>query len=126
MGKYTQMLQYGVGYTGKLGRRSWTASITGTDTEYGLARDFLDADRVERRKFSSTRSLVDLYWELDPGLYEESDNGERSYFLVTPTKSGDIDAIVIADERAYAIARLLDSGLEFNQARVQTRGGSSP
>ena len=75
---YTRTLRYGKGYSGNSGNRCWIAAIHGTDKQYGLNRTFLDPDKVDREHFNRPRTMVDFTWELDAGLYEASESGERS------------------------------------------------
>ena len=70
---------------GAAGGRAWLARITGTSPEFGLSRDFLDADRSE---LSGSGASGALSWEIElPGLYEfrgfaVSTRDQRSGFVV--------------------------------------------
>ncbi len=117
----TMTLRYGMGYAGKMGNKCWIAEITGTSERYGLARTFIEPDRVEREHFNRARTMLDFTYEIAPGLYERSEGGDREYFMVWE-KAGHGTAWKRIDEsRVQAIAARMDSGETFEGARFATR-----
>lgn len=118
---YTKTLRYGKGYSGKSGHRCWIARITGTDTQYELSREFLEPAKVEREHFNSARTMIDFTWELESGIYEASENGERWFIMVRPNKDGTMSAVQPTEERMRAILHFMDEGMEFEAARKATR-----
>lgn len=119
---YTRKLRYGKGYAGKSGNRCWIARIDGTDKKYGLNRTFLDADKVEREHFSRPRTMVDFTWELDVGLYEASESGERWIFCVFLHQDGEYKTFRPEQDRLKAILKLMDDdGMDADEARKTTK-----
>jgi hypothetical protein len=117
---YTKTLRYGKGYTGKSGNKCWIARINGTDRWYGLSRDFLEPAKIEREHFNRPRTMIDMTWELEPGLYEASQDGDRWFLLVVPKNDGSITAFQPTEERMKKILALMDDGIDFNSARKAT------
>jgi hypothetical protein len=117
----TITLRYGKGYAGKLGNKAWIAKITGTDSQYGLARVFLDSDRAERERFNRAKTIVDLSWDLTEGVYESSESGERKFFIIYNSIDGQIEYFEINESRALSIAQMLDGGMDFSAARIKSK-----
>lgn len=113
-------LNEGIGYSGKSSIRAWVAEIVGTSDRYSLSRDFLDADDIERDHFGRSRYIRTYHFELEPGLYETFERGEREYRIVW-LKNGRAVQRRISTVRATAIARLLDDNEEFESARLGTK-----
>jgi len=120
MNTTTITLTYGKGYSGKMGNKAWVAEITGSDNKYGLARTFAEADSVEREHFNRARTMINLTWELGPGLYEISEHGERSYKLVW-MDGEECKRCSVDESRVKDIVRLMDEGWEYDQARRLSR-----
>jgi len=117
---YRLQITQGIGYAGKTGSRAYVAAIIGTSDQYGLDRQFLDADSVERNHFGRTRYTRTYTYELAPGLYEVSEHGERRYLLVW-LKADSIGRVNPPVERVEAMARLMAGGLDVEAARFATR-----
>jgi len=117
---FIRTLKYGKGYSGRLGNKCWVASITGTDQQYGLAREFLEPDSVEREHFNRPRTIINFRWQLGVGLYECSEGGDRSFFVVN-VKDGEHKAFRPGDERVKAMAMLMDGGMSAEDARKATQ-----
>lgn len=117
-------LRYGKGYSGKLGNKCWAARITGTDSTYGLAREFLEPVSVEREHFNRSRTMINFSYELEvDGLYELCESGERWFVGVWPHKdTGEPVCGRISDERAHAWALALDEGKTDREARLASKG----
>ncbi len=116
----SRALQWGKGYAGKLGKRCWVARISGTDPQYGLARDFLAAETVEREHFTRARTIINFTYALPVGLYEMCAKSERWYLIVWE-QDGALKAFRPDDERVAAIAALMHDGIEFDAARRATK-----
>jgi len=124
----------GVGYAGHLGQRAYLARITGTDPHYGLQREFLSADRVERDHFGwriisavwgptvRSRYIVTLSYEVGPGLYEEQSEGDRRILMAWSRRDGSVTwTSISSDARIAAMLRLMDRGESFDDARRATK-----
>lgn len=120
----TITLRYGKGYTGKLGNRPYIARILGTDTRYGLNREFLDAVKVEREHFNRDRTIVHLSYELEiDGLYEVCEEGERWVVSVVPAGPDNAPKTIRpSDARLKAWAAALDEGKTDREARLASKG----
>lgn len=118
-------LRYGKGYSGKMSHKCWVASITGTDKQYGLVRDFIEPTKVEREHFNRSRTMIDFTWDLDDGLYEMSEGGDR-WFLIVCHKDGKQIKFVPTEERVKAMVALMDQGKSFEDARIATRKTKEP
>ena len=114
-------LRFGKGYTGKMGNKVWIARITGTNPKSNFEREFLEADKVEKEHFNRARTMVDLTWELEQGLYEASENGERWFFMVAPHKDGSEKSFGVTHDRTREMAKVMDDGLGFDEARKATK-----
>lgn len=115
-----QILDYGRGYSGKMGNKCWVARIDGTDETYELDRDFLDPESVEKDHFNRYRTMVHFHYNLPVGIYEESEGGSRDFFIVW-VKNGEEVRTIIDKERVLAILSLIDEGMEFETARLKTK-----
>jgi hypothetical protein len=125
--------QQGVGYSGKLDNKAYLARITGVDERFGLQREFLTADKVERDSFTKPKYVRTFFYYVSTlGLYEESSQGERQYIMIThgvpkiPDGTEDAEGkrllrTVISSDRADKIARLLTEGVSFDDARLRTK-----
>ena len=112
----------GVGYAGHLGQRAYLARITGTDPHYGLQREFLSADRVERDHFGRSRYIVTLSYEVGHGLYEEQSEGDRRILMAWSRRDGSVTwTSISSDARIAAMLRLMDRGESFDDARRATK-----
>ena len=116
----TRTLRQGIGYTGRLGQKAYMARIIGTDPQYGLRREFLDAAKVERDKFNSAKYVRTYTHELTEGLYERQSEGDRDYVLIF-CREGQWGYNTPSDERIAAIAALMDDGTSAHDARVATK-----
>jgi hypothetical protein len=115
-------LRYGQGYTGKLGARCYAARITGTDSRYGLARQFVEPTNVEREHYRRARTMVECTYALvADGLYELSAEGERWIVGVLPQQDGTLRICRLGDARIKAWIAALDAGLAPEEARRASR-----
>lgn len=117
----SKTLRYGKGYAGKMGNKCWIAAITGSDDKYGLSRSFLDPVKVEREHFNRPRTMIDLTWRLEPGLYEASEGGDREFFTVWVKADGTYCWTRMNDERVKAMVALMDDGISADDARKATK-----
>jgi hypothetical protein len=115
----TKKLRWGKGYSGKSGNRCWVAEITGTQGS-GLAHTFLDATEVKKEHFNRPRTIIHFTYELPPGLYELSEDGDRWFNLVWDA-GGTCKFSTPPRDRAVAIAKLMDGGSSFEEARLATK-----
>lgn len=120
-------LRYGKGYAGKMGTKCWAARITGTDSTYGLQREFLEPVRIERKHYNRARTMVDFSYELEvDNLYELSEAGERWFVGVWPHKeSGEVVIGRISDERVQAWVMALDAGQTPLEARQSSKAATA-
>ena len=124
---YTRKLRYGKGYAGKSGNKCWIARINGTDKQYGLDRTFLDPDNVKGEHFNRARTMVDFTWQLDAGLYEASESGERwIFFVFKHPRTGEWKGIRPDDLRLKAMLELMDGGMDAEEARLATKPAPIP
>lgn len=117
---FIRTLRYGKGYAGKMGNKCWIATITGSDKQYGLSRSFLDADSVEREHFNRPRTMINFSYSLDVGLYEQSEGGNREFFVVW-IKNGEHVSARVDSDRVKAMVALMDDGMSADDARRETR-----
>ena len=117
---FSKTLRYGKGYAGMWGHKCWIAAITGTDKQYGLQRAFIEPESVEREHFNRARTMIDFEWELDVGLYEASEAGERWFFFVQRKKDGEYIGFRPTEARVKAMAELMDHGMPAEDARKAT------
>jgi hypothetical protein len=115
-----------VGYSGRRSGNSYIARITGTDTEYIYDRSFLTAVAEDKTAMFRARQRGRGTWtecvEVGTGLYEVQAAGERQYIIVWWSgKTGTLKQGAISEDRAMAIALLLDTGQDFERARLATR-----
>lgn len=114
----TRTLRYGKGYAGKLGNKCYIARITGTDRQYGLARDFLEPTKVEREHFNRPRTIIEFTYELQAdGLYEISEEGERWIIGCIPQQGGELKTFRLDDRTIKAWVAALDAGMPAKEAR---------
>lgn len=117
-------LRYGKGYSGKLGNKCWIARITGSDSHYGLSRDFLEPVSVEREHFNRARTIVEFSYELEvDGLYELSAEGDRWFAMCFADKdTGELKTSQVSDARVKAWIAALDDGKTNREARLASKG----
>ncbi len=119
----TRTLDYGMGYAGKLGNKCYIARILGSDTRYGLRREFLEPAKVEREHFNRPRTIVHFSYELEAsGLYELSEQGERWIIAALPQKDETAKLVRVSDARIKAWIAALDAGQTDNEARLASKG----
>lgn len=119
----TRTLRYGKGYSGKLGNKCWIARITGTDSHYGLSREFLDPTSVEREYFNRPRTIIEFSYELEvDGLYELSAEGDRWFAMCYATADGEIKTAKVSDARVKVWTAALDEGKTNREARLASKG----
>jgi hypothetical protein len=80
----------------------------------------VSADRVERDSFTGPRYIRSYTYQLEPGLYELAEGGERRYIIVWD-KDGRVVHRSVDATRAEAIARLMSNGKTYEEARLATK-----
>lgn len=123
---YPLQLEQGIGYSGKHGARAYVARIVGTSDRFGLDREFLGADNVERDHFGRAKYTRTYTYELGPGLYDVSEAGERRYLLVWAKADGTIGRYNPPAERVETMAELMSDGQGFEAARLATKPAPKP
>lgn len=123
---YTRTLRYGKGYSGKMANKCWIAAITGTDTTYGLSRSFIEPTKVEREHFNRARTMIDFTYELEDGLYEFSEGGDRWFVIVWTTAAGETKRFKPEEARVKAMVALMDDGMSADDARKATKAAPQP
>lgn len=123
---YERTLRYGKGYSGKMSKKCWIAAITGSDTQYGLSRSFLEPSSVEREHFNRARTMIDFTWQLNDGLYEFSEGGERWYVIVWTNAAGETKRFKPEEYRVKAMVALMDGGMSADEARRATKPAPQP
>jgi len=113
-----------VGYSGKGGRKSYIAKITGSDDTYILRREFVGTEAVDRADMFKRRRKGKGSWveaaAVECGLYERQNCGERSHYVVW-MKDGKAVSSVITEDRAIEMALKMDEGLTCEEARLATK-----
>jgi hypothetical protein len=88
------------------------ARIAGTDPRYGLSRVFLSPVRVIPDEPGKYRTIVTLLYPLSTeGLFEYGHTTTKEYLVVWPE-----GCVHITETQAWAVARLLDTGLSARSA----------
>ena len=113
-----------IGYSGKNSGKSYLAKIGGTDLKYIFSREFVGTDCTDKvEMFTARRKRKGTWTEaaaLEPGLYERSSLGERSYLIVWMqdgvAKWGNVD-----EDRALRISILRDEGQTYEESRKATK-----
>lgn len=113
-------LSYGKNYSGKAGNKCWMARINGTSDKFGLDREFLEADKVERDSFTKSRTMIHFTYDIEAGLYEVSENGEREIICIYVGKDGDKHWYAPSDDRIKAILAKMEDGMTADEARLAT------
>jgi len=115
---------------GHMARKSYVAQVLGTDEQYGLAREFREADEIDwgdSKLFKRNKGIWHEIHRVGHGLYEVCLHGDREYRIVYSRKSDGTTAWSKIDEsRAKAIAKLMDDGLDYDDARHQTMAAKEP
>ena len=119
-GGFTRTLDYGRGYTGKMGNKPYVANIVGSSERYGLERKFIEPNKVIKDKFNSSRTMIHFTYTLPVGLYEMAEGGEKHFFAVN-IKDGKHNAFRVDDARVQAMAKLMDGGMSADDARKATK-----
>ena len=121
----TKTLDYGKGYAGQIGNKCWFASITGTSPQYGIEREFLDPTKVEREHLNRPRTIIHFTFELEAGLYEYSECGERHFLIVWVNKFGEYKKFTPPEDRVKKMLHLMDNeGMTADEARKATRAAA--
>ncbi len=119
---YTTTIHMSKGYLGKEAAYSkgYIARITGSDSAGGLRREFLQGKPDSSETLRQGRCKWNDAYELEPGLYELSEGGERHLWVVL-VKNGEAKHFTVQKDRALAMARLMDEGETFDEARRHTK-----
>ncbi len=122
MTTYTTTIQMSKGYTGKTAAyaKGYIARITGTDSTYGLRREFLSGKSDSNDQYRKAKCTWNDVYELEPGLYELSEGGQQ-YLWIVSIKDGAAVKITASPERARKMAELMDAGETYDAARKATR-----
>ncbi|HEX7129118.1 MAG TPA: hypothetical protein VF217_03500 [Rhodanobacteraceae bacterium] len=102
--------------------KTWIATITGKDSNYGYAREFVARGATEHSRSGKTWRIT---YSLRPGLYEECERGTRSYTLVWAKADGELGLCDCSAERAERIAVGMDAGMSFDEARIASKEAHS-
>ena len=116
------------GYAGNMSKKSYVAAIDGTSDRYGLDRRFLEADDIDWGDSEMYRKHKGTWTEIhhvDVGLYEVCEYGDARYVMVWARNGAEVKTRIDLD-RAQAIAKLLDDGVDFEIARVSTKPAQQP
>ena len=119
----TIKIQKSRGYTGKSKMASYVAAIDGLSARYGLDRRFLGADDIDWGDSELYRKKKGTWTEIyhvDAGLYEVCEYGDARYVMVWRKDGAEVKTRIDAD-RAHEIARRLNEGTEFEEARLATK-----
>lgn len=104
---------------GHLGYRPWVACVTGRDPKYGLAQTFIRADESSSSRSGRTGNKT---WHIDdPGLYRIGGTKRDDTCLLLWIKDGNLVRTDIDMPRAKTMARMMDDGVQFEDARRATR-----
>lgn len=108
------------GYGGK----QYIARITGRDSKFTFAREFVGRKEGKRRE-SATHTTD------EPGLYVTCDldskgRKDETYWVVERDQDGDLDKTTCGLEDAMRLARLLDEGETFEQAVAEVWPPKTP
>lgn len=102
------------------GYRGWLAQIVGADAQYGLAREFLHPS--ERSQSRSGKTGDKTYVIDHEGIYQiggtKRDNEIR---MVRQQRAKGLVWCAIDIVRATAMAKLMDEGKTFEEARLATK-----
>jgi len=116
-----------IGYSGKNAAKTWIASITGIDAQYGFCREFCEtkcADDEQRDEMLRARRKGKGSWietaDVCVGLYEIATADGRSYRVVY-VKDGEVVSMKTDIDRVTAMAKLMTAGESFEAARLATR-----
>lgn len=119
--KENNMPSFSLVYHGYYGEKPWVARITGNNKQYGLEREFIHGVRERSKSGKTSTTTVSL----EEGLYEAG--GGKShirdlgrFFVIWADKEGGLKRSRIEPTRALKIAEMLDSGTDFNTARLAT------
>ena len=118
----TVEIEMSKGYSGKIAafHKGYIALITGTDSQYGLTRAFMKGKATSDLPFRKAKcQWIDAY-ELGVGLYERLEGGERSHITVFVREDGSMACVRCDLQRATDMARMMDDGASFENARIAT------
>lgn len=103
------------------GTKPWLASISGTHKKYGLERSFIPRTSKDTSRSGATGTHS---WDLDePGLYQLGGTKRDDEHLIVyhhKEKNG-LHRTAVDASRARAIAKMLDQGHNFEDARLATK-----
>ena len=120
---FTYEIEMSKGYTGKAAAfsKGWIARIDGTDEQYGLKRVFCKGVANSDAPYRKAKcQWMDVY-ELEIGLYEILEGGERIFARVYEAETGEIKCGKTSKERAHRIAQMLSEGVDFAEACAATK-----
>lgn len=108
------------GYGGK----QYIARITGRDSKFTFAREFVGAKSGKRREDAE-------YMTDEPGLYMTCDidskgRKDETYYVVEVEAGGGLKKLTCDKEKAMLVARLLDDGLSYAEAIAKVWPTLSP
>lgn len=122
---YTTTIHMSKGYSGKEAAYSkgYVARITDLDSRYGFARTFIEGKILGSDYYRKSKCSWEVEYELEPGLYELSEGGERYLWMVS-LKDGNAVRTTVSIERIKAMIVLMNDGQSFNEARLATKPAS--
>jgi hypothetical protein len=106
-----------VAKTGRVGEKVYVAKLTGLDAKFVFARMFCELFRDEG---GSRKSWTESTRELQDGVYEIAEAGDRDYRIIW-TDGSVQKTCTITIERATRIAEGMDAGMSFSDARLASK-----
>lgn len=121
----TVTISKSIGYSGKSGGKAYIAKIVGTSEQYIFDREFIDTECVDKNEMFRIRRKRKGSWTeaaaLEPGLYERKSCDGKAGFSVVWIKDGEAKRFTITEDRAIAMACMMDDGDSFEAARIATK-----
>ena len=115
-------IQKSKGYSGKMAAyaKAYVARITGLSGEYGFERAFEQGKADSSDPFRKAKCTWNEVYDLGIGLYEVLEGGEKTYKIVW-MKDGASTYRTVDISRAREMARLMDDGNTYEEARLATK-----
>ena len=124
MTTYTFKIEKAIGYSGAKSGKSYIAEIKGTDRTYIFCREFIDTTETDPAEYFAARRKHKGVWTeaaaVPVGLYEVSRFGEKLFYAVW-IKDDKVGFTVVSEDRAAAMAILMDAGHSAESARLATK-----
>lgn len=115
-------IQKSKGYSGKMAAygKAYVARITGLSGEYGFERAFEQGKADSTDPFRKSKCTWNEVYDLGAGLFEIFEGGEKTYKIIW-IKDGAGAHKTIDTSRAREMARLMDDGHTYEEARLATK-----